>query len=326
MKRIVVLGWDALDIELANKYGLHGEFGSYRKRIETFSNPIVNEPHTRELWPSMITGQYPDEHGIHAVTEGDGIDWNNPLLNVASTYGSKIIPQSVRTAIGQRLRQRGAGLDQKQVAYYDGNNVPTLFHNDWARAISIPNYETAADRRYELDATRNGVWGELLVDRDGAEGYDPKIPAEQQYSILYREVGKRLGHTTAAINAGNGLVWTWFGFLDTVGHIQPMVETPLERDAYTHAANVTKQVRQNTSDETCVIAVSDHGLQDGDHTKYATLYSNCQSAVALIDSVVDIYDWVMGQELANTTPNTTDRTNSMDGVKDQLSDLGYINE
>lgn len=326
MTRIVVLGWDALDIELADKYGLHNVFGPNRKRIETFSNPIVDEPHTRELWPSMITGQYPDEHGIHAVTEGGGIEWDNPVLNLASTWGSKVIPQSARTLIGRRLRERGAGLDQKQVSYYDRNNVPTVFHNDWSKAISIPNYETETDRQYQFDATRNGVWGEMLVDRDNTEGYEPQIPPTQQYEILYREVGKRLGATIAAINSGTGLVWTWFGLLDTVGHIAPMVETPLQRDAYTHAANVTQYLREQTSDETCVIAVSDHGLQGGEHTKYATLYSDCQSAIEEITSVVDIYDWVLSQEPTNASADTTTSTDTANGVKSQLKDLGYIDE
>jgi len=71
--QVVILGWDALDAEVVEQYALAEQFGRPSK-IETYVNPTIDAPHTRELWPSMISGQHPDEHGIYAVSDETGIE------------------------------------------------------------------------------------------------------------------------------------------------------------------------------------------------------------------------------------------------------------
>lgn len=319
---LVVLGWDALDAELVEQYGLADAFGGHIKKIDTYANPVIDEPHTRELWPSLITGLHPDEHGIHAVTDSDGLEWDSTVLNTASTLANGVVPQRVLDAIGRRLRERGAGLDQKAAGYYSANELPTVFDGG-GQAISIPNYETPEDRAAGLDATRDGVWGELLVDRDGTAGFEPDISVPAMYDVLGREVGRRVGRTLGTVRAGEPLVWTWFGCLDTVGHMAPAVDAPLEADWYQAAADVTATIRARVPDSATVVCVSDHGLQAGEHTDYATVASEDTDAVTAIDSVFDVAEWVQG----GTWRGQRGQAVSADGMRDvktSLEDLGYV--
>lgn len=322
MAQLIVLGWDALDIELVEQYGLEDSFGVEQTKIETYVNPIIDEPHTRELWPSMITGLHPDEHGVHAVSENDGVQWNNPLLNMASTLANGVVPQPVLDAIGRQLRENGAGLDQKQTSYYTENGVDTVF-GPTDRAISIPNYETSFDGEHGLDATRDTVWKDLLVDRDGTEGFDPDITTEGMYGILGEEVGKRLSHTITSMQQGHGLTWTWFGCLDTVGHMAPTVDADLERDFYHVAAKATETVRELSPEDATVVSVSDHGLQDGEHTHYATLCGPTDACTS-IDSVFDIAAWVGGENTTSNGERHSIGREQMQDTKEQLEKLGYV--
>jgi len=54
---IIVLGWDGLNLELAERFGVAESFGAHTATIETYVNPATDEPHTKELWPSMITAR-----------------------------------------------------------------------------------------------------------------------------------------------------------------------------------------------------------------------------------------------------------------------------
>ena len=76
---VIVLGWDGLDVELLDRYGLGDAFGQHRTTAETYVNPVIDDPHTRELWPSMITGSHPAEHGAPAAT-AHGVARDSPPL------------------------------------------------------------------------------------------------------------------------------------------------------------------------------------------------------------------------------------------------------
>jgi len=324
MSQIIVLGWDALDVELIEEFGLSGRFGIHQRKLETYVNPATGEPHTKELWPSMITGLHPDEHGIHAVTKGGGVEWGDPLINTASNIANGLVPQSLLSLIGSKLRERGASMNIKRQSYYPQHDIHTVFSDKQAQPISIPNYQTAFDRKHELDANRDGVWAELLVNRDETEGYEPDLSISGVYDILGREMGKRLGHTLTAINSGYSLVWTWFGLIDTVGHMAPAIRCDIERDWYTAAANATETIQETAPGDATILVVSDHGLQNGSHTHYASLCTNNPEAADAIDSIYDITDWITKQDPTATTETSRVDSEAMDGVEEQLENLGYV--
>ncbi|MDR9382551.1 MAG: hypothetical protein RI560_12895, partial [Natronomonas sp.] len=241
MSRIIVLGWDALDLRAIERFGLGGAFGAHRSKIDTYVNPVVGSPHTKELWPSMITGLHPDEHGVHAARDG-GVNWDSDLLRVGSQLADGVIPDDLKTWLGRRLRENGAKVDSKAAAYYAEHGVETVFDRG-GRAISIPNYRTPGDTARGLDSGRDDLWQSLSVKRSG-EGMKPTIDREAVYNLLGSEVGARLGETIQAVASGEPLVWTWFGLLDTVGHMQPALGDDFAREWYEVAAGVTETVRR----------------------------------------------------------------------------------
>lgn len=321
MPQLVILGWDALDAELIQQYGLGPEFGTV-DTIETYSNPFVGEPHTLELWPSMITGVHADEHGLHAATGDEGVDWDNPYINFVSNLSAGIIPKDIRTVIGRYLRKR-TDIQCTPADYYNENNVPTVFDNG-GRAISIPNYQTEFDRRHELDAVRNDVWGELLPDRSGEDGIEPQVELETVWEVLTREAGRRLGHTIAAIQDGHDVVWTWFGILDSIGHIQPAIDSDLSEPGYRLAASMTRLIRDTAPDDATVVAISDHGLQDGTHTDYATLAATDPTVHDAINGVLDVAEWVEDTRSRQEATSHGYQSGSVGEMTEQLEALGYV--
>lgn len=321
--QIVVLGFDALDGELIEAFDLAGRFGMYQTRIDTLSNPVIGKPHTMEVWPSLITGRDRDGHGIVAVGEQETLDWENPIIDHAAPIARSLLPQSTVSWLGARLRERGATLDAYGPDYYARTGLETVFDRVGGRPISIPNYMTAYDERYGLDSNRDRVWRELDVDRSPENAVRPTTPLPQVADVLGREVGQRVGHTIQAMQAGEPLVWTWFGVLDTVGHLNPAVDAPLQREWYRVAAGVVDAIKACADPETAVVCLSDHGLQDGQHTAYATLCSDTPTATETIDSVLDVADWLEARAPAGRTADS-DGAAELGEVHDHLADLGYV--
>jgi len=319
MTQVIVLGWDGLDHDLMEKHGVAQAFGSYHSKIDTFVNDVIGEPHTRELWPTLITGLKPPEHGIRAATPSEGVDWNNPIISAAATLANGIVPRHVLTELGRLVRQAGAGLDRKHAADY---TVDTVFSEE-DRPISIPNHHTSYDDTHGMDANRDQLWQELDVDRTVSDGIEPQVDLQTVQDVLGEAVGRRTTHTLGAMQSGKGLVWTWFGYLDSVGHINPALEYPLEREAYQLAASVTQTVRRMAGDDTIVITVSDHGLQDGGHTDYATIASDTKAIVDDVSAVWDLADVIRDINPARRVVGG-DATATPGDVTQQLEALGYV--
>lgn len=295
MTQIIVLGWDALDIDRITEYGLSGRFGLSEKRIETITNDELGEPHTVEVWPSIITGLPPSEHGIIAT--------NKPSLT-------------------ERMLRRGSG-KSVGITQADEYDVPTLLDAPNDKAISIPNYQTHTDRVAELDARRDNVWSELLADR-GNGSFDPGVDLPQMYDVLGREAGRRVGQVLGSMHAGYELVVCWFGLLDTVGHLDPATDAPLQLDWYEFAADVTETVRSRATGSATVVSLSDHGMHKGDHTEHATVASDDADMVADIDSVLDVRE-VLEDRLGGETDDGADiDSDRWQTAKDKLEELGYL--
>jgi hypothetical protein len=321
---IIVLGWDGLDLVLAERFGVAESFGAHAEPIGTYVNPATDEPHTKELWPSMITGLHPDEHGITATVDGESRpDWDSDALTVAARVADWTVPDSVQLWLGRTLQERGAAQESYRPPYYEQHGIETVL-DDGGRAISIPNYRTDHDRRLGLNANRDGVWAELAIDRTG-EGADftPGVDMTAIHDILGIEVGRRVGLTVDAIAAGHPLVWCWFGCLDTVGHIEPAVDAPLQRQYYEIAAAQTRAIRALAPEAATVVSISDHGIQRGEHTHHATVASDDRAPVAAIDHVFETADWIRQQDPPGHGGTAVD-ADAVDTVNERLAALGYI--
>jgi hypothetical protein len=324
MTTTVVLGWDALDYDLVHEFALAEAFGSDVVPIDTFDNPHAGEPLTREVWPSIITGVTPDEHGIHAATDDDGIAWRNPLIDTASDLAGGIVPQSARAKIGHVLRNRGARVHQHPASDLDDTPHGTVFSGRDSMALSIPSYQTARDRALGIAVDRTGIWHNVLhtVDTDEGTLYEPDVGREELEQRLLAKARKRLGYVEAALEHDHDIVFCWFGYLDTVGHLAPAVGgRDWQRRHYDRAAEWTRDLRERS--DARVVCVSDHGLREGTHTHDATYASAGLGPTP--DSVLDVR-----ATLDAITPTSGPATNGhaiesddLDEIDSQLEALGY---
>jgi hypothetical protein len=320
--QIVVLGWDGLDVELLQHHGVVDAFGDHRTKLETYVNERIGEPHTKELWPTMITGLKPPAHGIRPTVDSDNVQWNHAALRIASRLANGVVPEGLRSVIGRRLEARGAAVDGHRASAYETRGLDTVF-GPRDRAISIPNYRTPYDENHGLDGHRTRLWHAMNVDRSAPEGIRPTVDIDSVQDILGRALGRRLGHTLSAMQSGAPIVWTWFGYLDSVGHIAPTLGYPLESEAYEVAAAMTALIRSVAGSQATVLSVSDHGLQDGEHTHYATLASDNGDAIDNIDAVWDVADWIQQQNAEGRVMSVGTPDQSVGELNAQLEALGY---
>lgn len=331
----VVLGWDGLDYQLLNEYGLLDSFCEYTTPIETYRNEHIGEPHTREIWPTMITGVSPDEHGIWAAKEGEGVKWRHPGIRAASKVAQYTIPEDAKAAIGRWLRSQGAQVEKYESDYYHNQGLETVFDGRRSLPIAVPNYRTELDDENDFMFDRGAELGEWL-DRD-VEGWQP-ADVSQQARVerkMWSEAGRKLALVEHAIQRQYDLVWVWFGIVDTCGHVEPAASTPVQRRAYEQAAEWTEQIRGQLKSTDCLVCVSDHGLRDGHHTMDATLSTDEKTIANRVDSVYDVrtaIDMVtpsqdpveippLGDEY-KTNRKSSDAT--ADEVRARLEDLGYV--
>lgn len=331
----VVLGWDALDYEVAETFDFTDSFGQHARRIDTFANPVVGEPHTRELWPSIITGLRPDEHGVHAISEGSP-GWENPIIESASRLAQDVLPARIRTEIGRFLRDQSASFEHVTADYYREEGIPTIFDGRAARAITVPNYQVSADEQAGYLLDRAAQLNEFLGVRE--ETNEPLVGLSTLDERLIAEASKKVGAVRAALRREYDLVFVWLSYLDTVGHLAPVVaeeEPGWQERAYRLAAAMTDEVQRELTDDDTLVCVSDHGLQDGDHTHDAFVGASDEAGIEGVESVLDIAD-----AIDRITPASGDigepgvrdpyryethtSTRDADELREQLEDLGYL--
>lgn len=335
----VVLGWDGLDYELAEAFDLADAFGEHHRELSTFDNPALGKPHTFELWPSMITGVEPDEHGIHAASEGGGVAWGNPAIAFAARASRSVVPESVRTNVGRALRSGGAGLDFKSAEYYREAGIETVFDGRRSRAIAVPNYRVERDDRLGFVVDRGADLGEFL-DVEGGEGaegdYSARVPLPELEERLVSEATRKLGAVRACVEREYDLVFVWLGYLDTVGHLAPTVEEGgWQERSYRLAARLTGEVHDALQEEDALICVSDHGLRDGYHTHDAYVGASSEEAIEGVESVLDVRGGIERvTDRREPTPEPEVRPayrreseverRDADDVREQLEDMGYL--
>jgi len=328
----VVLGWDGLDATLLQEFGLTDAFGEYVAPIKTYRNEHIGEPHTREIWPTMITGVGPDEHGIWAAEEESVVKWSNPAIRQAARVADVTVPDSVTARVGRWLRSRGAEVEKYDAAYYDAADLWTVFDDRRALPIAVPNYRTRLDDRHGYMFDR-GAELSAFLDR-GPDGWLP-AGRSQQATVeqeMAAEAGAKRGLVETALSREYDLVWAWFGIVDTAGHVEPAARDPIQRRAYEQAVAWTDAIRRQLALEDRLVVLSDHGLRDGHHTMDAVVASDDAAIVDQIGSVFDVADMLDDvtptRSPADPPPLRTgaspDQSTAAGGVREHLEHLGYV--
>lgn len=322
---VVVLGIDALDIGLVRPDQHHGLTLEHHSSIETIDSS-AGEPSTHELWPTILTGLRPEEHGL---TLDDGVAWEHPVLAVGSRVADRVMPQRLQTRIGAwLLNNTGQDAFRVPASYYGDRDISTVFDGREAKAIGVPNYVTEddeEDREHRL-RRRMGALFERDVEAKGGHRSDDPVAF---YERCMEMSMVRIARVRRALRSREyELVFGYTSGLDLIGHVSYDLPALQER-AYDELDDFVGELWDDLAEDDELVLVSDHGLQDGVHTHEAMMSSTSEELVDAIGSVLDVRSAIDGLlEARDHQPEKPDYSGDGDGergeVKDRLEDLGYM--
>jgi predicted AlkP superfamily phosphohydrolase/phosphomutase len=323
---LVVLGIDALDPELVGQGDYPNLELAAHRTIETIDS-TAGEPSTHELWPTIITGLTPPEHGI--TLDEDGVAWGNPLLDVGSRLADYVLPDALQTRIGAwLLTNTAADAFRTPATYYQEREIDTMFTGIDATPIGIPNYvvdPSETDREHELRQNMGTLFERDPEARGGHRSSDPMAFYEQCLEMVMI----RIARARRVLRGGTAeLVFAYTSGLDLVGHIA--YDNPgLQQRAYEELDEFVGELRADLDEGDKLLLVSDHGLQDGVHTHEAMVAATDARLVADIESVLDVRTAIeteLDSHDHEPEPVELEQTDSVQGeaVREQLEDLGYM--
>ena len=322
---VVVFGIDALDPELVDEQTHPNLTLDHHAPIETLVS-TTGEPSTHELWPTIITGLHPSEHGLQL---DDGVAWQNPLLKHGSTVADYVMPQSLQSRIGAwLLNNTSEDAFREPATYYRENGLSTVFDGYESKAIGVPNYVTNPEEEDREHTLRRNM-GELFErDMEAKGGHTSDDPVDF-YELCAEMAMVRTALLRRALRSKEyELVFGYTSGLDLIGHVS--YDLPALQDhAYEEFDDFVADVCRDLGPDDELLLISDHGLQDGVHTEKAMVASTSASIVESIESVQDVRG-AIEDELGARDHNPEKPTYEGDGpgdseeVREQLEDLGYM--
>ena len=325
---LVVLGLDALDPGLVDPDAHPNLTLDAHRAIDTIDS-VAGEPSTHELWPTIITGLRPPQHGLEL---GDGVAWGNPILEFGSDVADRLLPDGLQSRLGAwLLTNTGTDAFRTPATYYPENGLSTVFDGREALPVGVPNYVTDPDAEDREHRLRRNLGDLFERDPDAVGGHVSSAPREF-YEQCLEMLMIRVARTRRGLRSGDyELVFGYTSGLDLVGHIA-YEEPALRKRAYAEADEFVGELRGDLAPDDELLLVSDHGLQDGVHTHEAMIAATSERLVADIDSVADVRaaieaelggsDHTPADPWAGSTG--ADRGERSTVVREQLEDLGYI--
>jgi predicted AlkP superfamily pyrophosphatase or phosphodiesterase len=321
---VVVLGIDALDPDLVDT-GKHPHLAlDAHQSIETIVSSS-GEPSTHELWPTIITGLPPADHGL---VLDDGVTWENPIVAALSSVADYVLPDEIQTRLGNwLLTNTGADAFRTPATYYADNDLGTVFDDRESTAIGIPNYVVDPDTEDREHQLRRHMGDLFKRDSDAKGGHTSTDPV-RFYEQCLEMVMIRIARVRRALRSReHELVFGYTSGLDLIGHVTHS-RPKLQNQAYEEINEFVGELRGDLSEEDELVLVSDHGLQDGLHTDEAMIASTDPGVVSSIKSVLDVRAAI--EELLAIGEHTpapgNDRQDGLgsEAVREQLNDLGYL--
>jgi hypothetical protein len=322
---LVVLGIDALDPEFVDPADHPNLALSAHRSIDTIVSSS-GEPSTHELWPTIITGLSPAEHGLEL---DDGVAWENPVVAAASSVADYTIPDGLQTRLGAwLLTNTGADAFRVPATYYADNDIETVFDGRDATAIGVPNYVVDPDAEDREHRLRRRMGDLFERDPDATGGHRSADPVAFYEQCLEMAMIRIARVRRALRSREHELVFGYTSGLDLVGHISHS-RPELQAGAYGELEEFVGELRGDLGPQDDLLLVSDHGLQDGLHTDRAMVAGTDPDTVERVESVLDVaaaIDAVLADGAHVPEPRWADgdRTGHSDAVRAQLEDLGYM--
>ena len=323
---LVVLGIDALDPDIVDERDHSNLCLERHTSIETLDSS-AGVPSTHELWPSIITGLRPEEHGLEL---DDGVAWENRYLRLGSLLSDYLLPNSFQTYLGTwLLNNTSEDAFRMTSSYYSENGISTVFDGRDTKSIGVPNYVTDPDVEDREHRLRNDMGEYFERNPTNPEMHESADPSTF-YELCMEMSMVRIARTRRALRSRNyELVFGYTSGLDLIGHVS--YDLPeLQKRAYDEMDDFVGELRDDLDEDDELLLVSDHGLQDGVHTHEAMVAGTNPDTVEAIKSVLDVKDAVEStlnegsHEPQEEDSQTQSDSEAQEEVKEQLEDLGYM--
>lgn len=324
---LVVLGIDALDPRIVEPE-VHPHLVLNRwETMETIPS-IEGTPHTHEMWPTIISGLTPEEHGI--TLDGGGVSWSNPLLNLGSNIADHILPDRFQTRIGSWfLNNTNVDTFRKPASYYQKCGISTIFDGVSSKPIGIPNYVTNPNEEDREHVLRRRIGEFMHFDPEAKHSHTARNRSEF-YELCMEMVMIRFARTRRAVRSRRyELVFGYTSGIDLIGHVA--FDSPaMQHRAYQEVNEFVGEVLSDLESEDDLLILSDHGLRNGIHTNEAMVAGTLETLVDGIDGVTDVYGAIRNALAeGDHRPSPLEMVDGNDPdlapeVLDHLQDLGYI--
>jgi predicted AlkP superfamily pyrophosphatase or phosphodiesterase len=327
---VVVLGLDALDPDLLDEDDFPDLCLAGYKEIETVLSSETGRPSTHELWPTIITGLRPEEHGLQLES---GLTWENPLFNLGSDLSNYVLPKEVQVKLGAWLLDNtDEGNFRAPATYYENNGLATVFDGAVSKPIGVPNYVVdpdEEDREHELRKNLGNLF-RLDVNDETDHRHVTSDPGEFYEQAMEMSM-IRIARVRRALRSKHyELVFGYTSGLDLIGHVA-YAEPGLQRRAYEELDDFVGELRDDLRDGDELLLVSDHGLQEGEHTEEAAVSSTSEALIREIESVLDVKGAIEAELRRNDHEPTGKEPMQPIGagergqeVREHLEDLGYM--
>lgn len=321
---VVILGIDALDPDLVDPDKHSNLTLDSHRSISTIVSSS-GEPSTHELWPSIITGLPPAEHGLIL---DEGVSWENPFIAAGSTVADYVLPDDLQTRLGGwLLTNTGADAFRTPATYYEKNGIKTVFDNRTSIGIGIPNYvidRNTEDREHQLRRQMGDLFARDLEAKGGHRSSNPAAFYEQCLEMAMI----RIARVRRSLRSKEyELIFGYTSGLDLIGHVSHS-QPELQHGAYNEMNEFVGELREDLGEDDELILVSDHGLQDGLHTEEAMI-AGTSPVVETVESVLDIKKTIdelldEGPHKSNNRWTESEDEEQSEAVRQQLKDLGYM--
>lgn len=299
---LVILALDALDAGLVERFDLDSYRLGSSTDVRTFAH-ARDQPFTPEVWATVATGLGPEEHG---VTGAGTSEWDNPLLEFASTFSAKL-PESRRGQLGD-LVGRITG-ESERVGRTDRR---TIFDREGGVVRNWPGVGDGADLQRAWDLM-------VAVSKDTS-----RREFERELLGLGAE---QFGWAREMLNHEVSVAGVHVHTLDAAGHAYSGDEAAL-RHVYERVGGFVEEVEAALGPDDDLLLLSDHGMRaafldddageaPGSHSWRA--YASATTA-DVPDDVYDVADWVE----RHVGDVAADEDGRVEMPMEQLQDLGYV--
>lgn len=296
MLMLVILGFDGLDPYAVEEYGA----GAVQQ--DTFTRMRIPEEidlHTEVIWPTIITGRPPGEHGL---TRTQARKWNNPLVQAAAWVGDTLFPRDWIMPIGRAIQEMGFKRSERgSPEYYDNKNIETIFTNTRSKVIGLPGYNPSETT-------------DELRRMGGLSTHNPVVEIDVFIDHLREELEQRRKQTLEHLDLPVDILMVYSYSTDMAGHIF-WDDEEFMRGWYEDVDDYVKAVQDELGDDDELLILSDHGMEEGKHRREA-VFSFSEAVDTPPDSVLSVKPFVDGL--------LYDEKESHAEITDRMKGLGYI--